>query len=201
MTTTYSILLTDFTNGFDLYQFQNDIINSTLGAINPLQGVTLPPDNVVLTFTSDLTEDDTAYIDTIVANFIPVPVYNYTVTPQGAPSVIADADYTLNAYDISTRIVQITPTVQRTITIPSDIIRQIGGGAAGLNINQSIQFGIGNTSVNTDVIVTLQADANRSNILFGNPITILGRSSKIFRLRVTSMTYLAESFEIYSTGG
>jgi len=201
MAATYSILLTAFTNGFDFNQFQNDIINSTIESTNPLQGIELPPDYVVLTFSGDLTENDTAYIDTIVANFVPVTVYSYTITPQGPPSVIADADYTINAYDISTRIIQITPTVQRTITIPSDIIRKIGGAAAGLNINQSIQFGIGNTSVNTDIIVTLQADANRTNVLFGNPITISGRSSRIFRLRVTSLAYLTESFAIYSTSG
>ena len=112
MAATYSILLTAFTNGFDFNQFQNDIINSTIESTNPLQGIELPPDYVVLTFSGDLTENDTAYIDTIVANFVPVTVYSYTITPQGPPSVIADADYTINAYDISTRIIQITPTVQ-----------------------------------------------------------------------------------------
>lgn len=114
---------------------------------------------------------------------------------QDAPTVLADSNATLTITQLLTRILNITPSANRTLTLPTaaDVI----AGVPGAIVSDSIDFTIINLSV-PPTAANIVLAAGTGGAIIGNPTifprenntsTIFSSGSAVFRLRITSGAY------------
>jgi hypothetical protein len=182
---------TFFPNGLEIFGINNDVTNSSLGSNFDYSDSTEMSSAMTFIFYAELDSSDETILDNIVANYVYYPIVIQIYDSQTPITQIPDADTTITPQILYYSIWQVTPTIARTFTVPSDFVRQLANGQAGNSVN----FTLTNLSTNTDITIAVQSDENRTNMAVGNMV-IAGGTGANFQFTITNMTYEQETYVI-----
>lgn len=122
---------------------------------------------------------------------------------QGTETSLANANATLTITNLLTQILTIGATANRTLTLPtaSDVV----SGISGVQVNDCIDFTIIHTQTGaSDPFITLSMGTGGTEIGYmliqprtNNAGTYFNSGSATFRLRITNITSLSESYTVY----
>lgn len=122
---------------------------------------------------------------------------------QPAPVAYSDADHTVTIAELITQIIYITPTVNRTCTLPTAALAV--AGISGVAVNDSIDFSIINLASGSGdpaVVVAMGTSGTSVGRMNVDPYvnfgaTYLSSGSGLFRLRFTNVTASSEAYVVY----
>lgn len=127
---------------------------------------------------------------------------NGLIKTQLAPVSLADSDVTLTIAELLTGLLTITPTVTRTLTLPT--AANAVAGISGVQVDDAIEFTVIHLTTPTNVRVVVAPGTNgtlvgNSDILGqSNPGgTILASGSGTYRLRFTNVSGGTEAYTVY----
>lgn len=126
-----------------------------------------------------------------------------TLNVQEEEVALADSDILLTMNNVLKRILTISPTTNRIITLPS--ASNAVSAITGVQVNDYIDFTIIHTNVNADdPYITVTVGLGGSSIGFmevhprtNNAGTHFNSGSSIFRMRFTSVTPTLEAYVVY----
>lgn len=112
---------------------------------------------------------------------------------QAAPSALSDSSQTLTTTHIISGIMTMTPTVARSLTLPTaaDMVAAL----SGIAVDDSIDF----TIINESMVDDINLLDNTGTSIVGATSTSLNTSST-FRMRFTNVTASSEAFIVYRLG-
>jgi len=185
-------IATYFSGGVNLPSVGNDVLNSSIGA--NYNNTLYSEDNldVLILFTTALTNPEKTILDNIVANYVYYPI-------QGIPFVtttnemLPDADVEITSALLASSTIQMIPSIVRTITFPVDIIRQMQ--IQYLSVGLAVNLTITNLSTNIDINVEVDSDTDRPNELIGRS-TIPGLTGQTYQLVITGIEYMKETYKL-----
>ncbi|ARF08685.1 hypothetical protein Catovirus_1_735 [Catovirus CTV1] len=122
---------------------------------------------------------------------------------QEAETTLSDANSTISMADLLKNIFKITPTVDRTITLPT--ASAAVGGISGVQVGDSIDFTIINLSSATDEASVIISPGSGGSIVgydtvnsyTNNVGTYFSSGSGLFRMRFTNVSNGTESYVVY----
>lgn len=125
------------------------------------------------------------------------------IKSQGAHTALSDSDATLTIGQLLGRLFSITPTVDRTLTLPT--AADVVSGIANAEVNDTIQFVIINKSSTSDdaaVTIAMGTGGTAEGHMVVEPVTdaavsFLESGSGIFELRLTNVTGASEAYTVY----
>nr|QBK86419.1 MAG: uncharacterized protein LCMAC102_02140 [Marseillevirus LCMAC102] len=119
------------------------------------------------------------------------------IKSQPAPTSISNADATLTIAQLLTQILTQTPTVDRTLTLPTAVLAV--GGISGVEIGDSIDFYIVNEGASNSVLVAM---GSGGTLVGSNEVkeALGGAGSGFYRLRFTNITAESEAYIVYRLG-
>jgi hypothetical protein len=117
---------------------------------------------------------------------------NGFTTHQGPPTMLANANATLTTTQLLTKILVITPTNIRTLTLPT--AANAVAGVIGARVSDALNVYIINTGVSS--IATVNLSMGTGGTMVGNN-TVNNATSGRFKLRFTNVTSGSEAYTVY----
>ena len=199
MTETYSVSV-DFSSGVIEHQLQAEIVANTTITTTLLR-IERTNDVLDVVFNAAISGAEGTELDTLITNHVPADLDHTKISIAPAETTLGDANTTLTITQINTQIVTMTPTVDRTITLPT---------AASMSVNlintvdNSIKFRIINLDDANDANITIQPTAGCigvGHMDVAPPHNTAGTyhysGTGVFKLRLTNASAGTQAYTVY----